>query len=150
MIRVVLIGTWLYWVSLGQYWLVIGGTGSVQGGTGWYVMVMGQYWAAMVGIWWQWVSIAWYWLVLCGTGLIMGFYACIYIEKINGDVNQPTDQKGECSAICLFESKKIEKRQRFAFSHTIVLIVSGQRRQTESFLSPTELSSSLSQLPLPF
>ena len=80
----------------------------------------------------------------------MGFYACIYIEKINGDVNQPTDQKGECSAICLFESKKIEKRQRFAFSHTIVLIVSGQRRQTESFLSPTELSSSLSQLPQPF
>ena len=47
----------------------------------------------------------------------------VYIEEINSDVNRLTDQKGKCSAICLFESKKIEKRQRFAISHTIVLIV---------------------------
>ena len=31
----------------------------------------------------------------------------LYIEKkINGDVNQPTDQQGEYRAICLFESQK--------------------------------------------
>ena len=42
----------------------------------------------------------------------------VYIEKINGDVNRPTnrptDRQGEYRAICLFESKKIEKRQRIA------------------------------------
>ena len=80
----------------------------------------------------------------------MGFYACIYIEKINGDVNWPTDQKGECSAICLFQSKKIEKRQRFAFSHTIVLIVLASLDKHKVFFLQSELSSSLSQLPLPF
>ena len=40
----------------------------------------------------------------------------VYIEKINGDIdrptNQPTDQQGEYRAICLFESLKLEKRQR--------------------------------------
>ena len=46
----------------------------------------------------------------------------VYIEKINGDVDRPidqptdrpTDQQGEYRAICLFESWKIEKRQRIA------------------------------------
>ena len=44
----------------------------------------------------------------------------VYIEKINGDVDQPTDrptdQQGEYRAICLFECQKIEKRQRFAIA----------------------------------
>ena len=61
----------------------------------------------------------------------------VYIEEINGDVNRPTDQKGESSAICLFESKKIKKRQRFAISHTIVLIVlANVDKQKVFFLHP--------------
>ena len=38
----------------------------------------------------------------------------VYAEKINGDVNRPTDQQGEYRAICLFKCQKKEKRQRFA------------------------------------
>ena len=42
----------------------------------------------------------------------------VYIEKINGDVDrptdQPTDQQGKYRAICLFKCQKKEKRQRFA------------------------------------
>ena len=33
--RAVLVGTWWYWVSKGQYWMIVSGTGSVKGGTGW-------------------------------------------------------------------------------------------------------------------
>ena len=38
----VLVGTWWYWVSKGQYLLVLDGAGSVEGGTDWYLMVLGQ------------------------------------------------------------------------------------------------------------
>ena len=41
----------------------------------------------------------------------------LYIEKINGDVNQPTNQPTDRVNIeqsAFFESYKIEKRQRFA------------------------------------
>ena len=41
----------------------------------------------------------------------------LYIEKINGDVNRPTDRPTDRVNIeqsAFFESKKIEKRQRFA------------------------------------
>ena len=34
----------------------------------------------------------------------------VYIEKINGDVDQPTDQQGEYRAICLF--RKLENRKK--------------------------------------
>ena len=34
----------------------------------------------------------------------------LYIEKNYGDVNRPTDRQGEYRAICLLESKKIEKK----------------------------------------
>ena len=57
--KVVLDGTWWYWVSRRRYWLVFGGTVSVGGGTGdtgsvwsgsgWYLVVLGQYGAALVG-----------------------------------------------------------------------------------------------------
>ena len=39
--KVVLVGTWWYWVSMERYWLIHDGTGSVEGGTGWYLMVLG-------------------------------------------------------------------------------------------------------------
>ena len=38
--RLVLVDTWLYWVSIERYWLIYDGTGSVEGGTGGYVMVL--------------------------------------------------------------------------------------------------------------
>ena len=38
----------------------------------------------------------------------------VYIEKNNGDANQPTNRQGEYRAFCLFEIKTIKKRQRFA------------------------------------
>ena len=34
----------------------------------------------------------------------------LYIEKINGDVNQPTDRQVEYRAICLF--RKLETRKK--------------------------------------
>ena len=34
----------------------------------------------------------------------------VYIEKINGDANQPTDRQGEYRAICLFEIWDIRKK----------------------------------------
>ena len=47
----------------------------------------------------------------------------VYIERINGDVDQPTDrptnQQGKYRAICLFESQKREKRQRFAIKEKV-------------------------------
>ena len=52
--------------------MVFGGTGSVGGGTGWYLVVLGQWEAALVGTWWYWVSRRQYWLVLGGTGPIEG------------------------------------------------------------------------------
>ena len=54
--RLVLVDTWLYWVSIERYWLIYDGTGSVEGGTGGYVMVLGQYWALLVGTCWYWIS----------------------------------------------------------------------------------------------
>ena len=58
--KVIQVGTWSYWVSIGRYWLILGGNGTVQGGAGWYLVVLGQYKAVLVGIWWYWVSINWY------------------------------------------------------------------------------------------
>ena len=72
-------------------------------------MVLGQYRAVLVGTWSYWVSITWCCLVLSGTGLIKGFYASIY-WKINGDVDQPTNQQGKYRAICLF--RKLENRKK--------------------------------------
>ena len=34
----------------------------------------------------------------------------LYIEKINGDVNRPTNRQGEYRAICLF--RKLENRKK--------------------------------------
>ena len=48
--KVVLVGTWWYWVSMERYWLIHDGTGSVEGGTGWYLMVLGHYGAVLVDI----------------------------------------------------------------------------------------------------
>ena len=48
------------------------------GGTGWYLVILGQYNLVLFGIKWYWAD----------KGLL-----CLYIlKKINGDVNQPTDQ----------------------------------------------------------
>ena len=52
----VLVGTWWYLASIGQYWLVCGGNGSVWGGTGWYLVVLGQCNLVLLGIKWNWVS----------------------------------------------------------------------------------------------
>ena len=44
----------------------------------------------------------------------------LYIEKkINGDVNQPTDQQGEYRAICLF--RKLENRKKAEICNIIFL-----------------------------
>ena len=79
-------------IFTGQYWLVFDGTGSVWGDTGCYLVVLGQYKLVLIGIECYWVN----------NGLLY-----LYIEKINGDVNQPTnrptDQQGEYRAICLFK-----------------------------------------------
>ena len=40
--RLVLVGTWWYWVSMERYWLICDGTGSVEGGSGWYSVALGQ------------------------------------------------------------------------------------------------------------
>ena len=40
--RLVLVDTWLYWVSIERYWLIYDGTGSVEGGSVWYLVVLGQ------------------------------------------------------------------------------------------------------------
>ena len=53
--RLVLVDTWLYWVSIERYWLIYDGTGSVEGGTGGYMMVLGQYVAILVSPWY-WIS----------------------------------------------------------------------------------------------
>ena len=42
----------------------------------------------------------------------------LYIEKINGDVDQPTDQPGEYRAICLF--RKLENRKKAEICNTVV------------------------------
>ena len=49
-------GAWWCLVSIGQYWLVCGGNRSVWGGVGWYLVVLGQYGAALVCSWWYSVS----------------------------------------------------------------------------------------------
>ena len=50
----------------------------------------------------------------------------LYIEKINGDVNQPTDRpidrQGEYRAICLFRKFENRKRQRFAMMLILMVI----------------------------
>ena len=40
--RLIMVGTWWYWVSIGRCWLIHDGIGSVKGGTGWYLIVLGQ------------------------------------------------------------------------------------------------------------
>ena len=45
-------------------------------------MVRGQYIAILAGAWWYLVSISWYCLTHGGTGSVWGFYACVYIEKV--------------------------------------------------------------------
>ena len=90
----VLVGTWWYWVSIGQHGLIydvywvsmkrnclihhIHNTGSVEGSSGQYLVVLGQYGVVLVGTWWYWVSVTWYCLGLNGTGWWQCFYACIY------------------------------------------------------------------------
>ena len=54
--------------------LGLGVTGSVQSNICWYLVVLGQYRAALDGTWtmtgWCWVRKGQYWLVLGGTGLV--------------------------------------------------------------------------------
>ena len=65
-----------------------------MGDTGCNLVLLGQYNLVLIGIEWYWVN----------KGLL-----CLYIlNKINGDVNQLTDQQGEYRAICLFKGWKIE------------------------------------------
>ena len=68
---VVLVRTWWYWVSIGQYGLIYDvywvsmkqnclihhNTGSEEGSSRQYLVVLGQYGAVLVGNWWYWVSI---------------------------------------------------------------------------------------------
>ena len=64
--KVVLDGTWWYWLSRGRYWLIFGGTVSKWGCTGWYLVVLGHYNLVLLGIKWYWAS----------KGLL-----CLYILK---------------------------------------------------------------------
>ena len=41
---------------------------------------------------------------------VLGQCGAIWRRKIDGDTNRPTNQHGECSALCLFEDWKIEGR----------------------------------------
>ena len=41
----------------------------------------------------------------------------LYIEKINGDANRPTDQQGEYRAICLF--RKLENRKKAEICNSV-------------------------------
>ena len=67
-----------------------------MGDTGCNLVLLGQYNLVLIGIEWYWVN----------KGLL-----CLYIlKKINGDVDQPTDQQGEYRAICLF--RKLENRKK--------------------------------------
>ena len=53
-------------------WLINDGTGSVGGSTGGYLVVLGQYGAALVGSWWCRVSMERNWLINDGTGSVEG------------------------------------------------------------------------------
>ena len=64
--KVVLDGTWWYWLSRGRYWLIFGGIVSKWGCTGWYLVVLGHYNLVLLGIKWYWAS----------KGLL-----CLYILK---------------------------------------------------------------------
>ena len=55
--RLVLVGTWWYWVSMERYWFIYDGTVSLWGDICWYLVVLDQYRAVMVDTWWYWVSI---------------------------------------------------------------------------------------------
>ena len=62
----------------------------------------------------------------------------VYIEKINGDVDRPTNRQGEYRAMCLF--RKLEnrkKRQRFAILQnnvkTFFMFFSSQKINPGSF-----------------
>ena len=55
-----------------QNWLINDGNGSVGGGTGQYLVVLGQYGAALVGSWWYWVSMERNWLINDGIGSVEG------------------------------------------------------------------------------
>ena len=44
----------------------------------------------------------------------------LYIEKINGDVDQPTDQPGKYRAICLF--RKLENRKKAEICNKAVFL----------------------------
>ena len=85
---------------LGQYRAVMADIWWHWGGTGWYLVILGQYNLVLFGIKWYWAN----------KGLL-----CLYIwEKINGDVDQPTnrqtDRQGEYRAVCLF--RKLENRKK--------------------------------------
>ena len=45
-------------------------TGSLWGSNGQYLVVLGQYGAALADTWWYLVSMGRYWLVLGGTGSV--------------------------------------------------------------------------------
>ena len=49
---------------MGWYWLALGGTGAEEGGTGWYLVVLGQYWAVLVDT--LWVVLGQYNMVVLG------------------------------------------------------------------------------------
>ena len=44
----------------------------------------------------------------------------LYIEKINGDANRPTDQQGEYRAICLFRKLENRKKAEICIKTTLV------------------------------
>ena len=52
--------------------MVLGGTWSVWVITVWYLVVLGQYRAALVGTWCYWDSMKRYWLALGGKGSVRG------------------------------------------------------------------------------
>ena len=70
--RLVLVGTWWYWVSMERYWFIYYGTGTVWVNTCWQLVVLDQYRAVLVDTWWYLVRGRRYPLVLGGTGSAEG------------------------------------------------------------------------------
>ena len=73
----------------------------------------------------------------------------LYIEKINGDVdrptNQPTDQPGEYRAICLF--RKLENRKKAEICNKIVVLGANHQKNKHRMQSKqTHSYSALSRM----
>ena len=87
-------------------------------------MVRGQYIEILAGAWWYLVSINWYCLTHGGTGSVWGFYACIYIEKVEV-WSGITDVLLTCShsSSTKYSATQLVQSLKFKLSHAILVLV---------------------------